>query len=107
LSSRSGDKGQKRISFHTERYAGEYLFSSKDLDESQFLDMRTRIKSEDTMRALIFYGVLSEGLECDGAKEIKDMIERMLIASDELRLSIFSNRTFRESERLTKVMMDL
>jgi hypothetical protein len=42
--------------------------------------MRTRIKSEDTMKALVFYGILAEGLDCDAAEEVKDMIERMLIA---------------------------
>lgn len=73
-------KGSKKISFHTEKHAGAFLFDKGKLSESQFMDMRTRITSEDTMRALIFYGILSEGLECDKAGEIKDMIERMLIA---------------------------
>ncbi len=70
----------KKISFHTERAAGEYLFEGKDLNTSQYLDMRTRITSEDTMRALIFYGILSERLDCTAAGDIKNMIERMLIA---------------------------
>ena len=72
----------KKISFHTERKAGEYLFDKggKDITDSQFLDMRTRIKSEDTMKGLVFYGILHEGLDCSAAGEIKDMLERMLIA---------------------------
>lgn len=71
----------QRISFHTERKAGEYLFDKgKNITDSQFLDMRTRIKSEDTMKGLVFYGILAEGMGCDAAEEIKDMIERMLIA---------------------------
>ncbi len=71
----------KKISFHTERKAGEYLFDKgEDITDSQFLDMRTRIKSEATMKGLVFYGILHEGLKCDAAGEIKDMIERMLIA---------------------------
>lgn len=74
------NKGSKKISFHTEKHAGQYLFDKGELDESKYMDMRTRITSEDTMRALIFYGVLGEGLHCDEAKNIKDMIERMLIA---------------------------
>lgn len=73
-------KETKKISFHTERHAGEYLFERGELDESKYMDMRTRITSEDTMRALIFYGILGEGLQCTQAKDIKDMIERMLIA---------------------------
>lgn len=75
----SGKEG-KRISFHTEKHAGQYLFDKGKLNESKFMDMRTRITSEDTMRALIFYGVLKEGLKCKAAGNIKDMIERMLIA---------------------------
>ncbi len=71
----------KRISFATEKHAGEYLFDKgKDITDSQFLDMRTRIKSENTMKGLVFYGILAEGLKCTAAKEIKDMLERMLIA---------------------------
>ena len=78
----SGSKRErdKRISFETEKHAGEYLFSKTDMNDSQFLDMRTRIKSENSMKALVFYGVLSEGLHCTAAMSIKDMIERMLIA---------------------------
>ena len=75
----SGKEG-KKISFHTERHAGEFLFNKGNLSESKYMDMRTRITSEDTMRALIFYGVLKEGLKCKAAGDIKDMIERMLIA---------------------------
>ena len=71
----------KRISFATEKHAGEYLFDKgKDITDSQFLDMRTRINSEATMKGLVFYGILKEGLDCDAAGEIKDMLERMLIA---------------------------
>ena len=74
------DKDKKRISFHTERHAGEYLFNKGKLNESQYMDMRTRITGEDTMKALIFYGVLKEGLKCKEAGQIKDMVERLLIA---------------------------
>ena len=71
----------KKISFQTERKAGEYLFDKgKDMTDSQYLDMRTRISSENTMKGLVFYGLLKEGLHSDQAGNIKDMIERMLIA---------------------------
>ena len=76
-----GREPNKRISFATEKHAGEFLFSSKEMDDSQFMDMRTRIKSEETMKGLLFYGVLSEQLECTAAGDIKDMIERLLIAA--------------------------
>ena len=80
LSSRKREP-DKRISFATEKHAGEYLFDKgKEITDSQFLDMRTRIKSESTMKGLVFYGILAEGMGCEAAEEIKDMIERMLIA---------------------------
>ena len=71
---------KRKISARTEALAGKYLFDTEDMDNSQALDMRTRIKSENTMKALLFYGLLKEGLNCDSAGDIKDMIERMLIA---------------------------
>lgn len=76
-----GREPDKRISFATEKHAGEFLFSSKEMNDSQFMDMRTRIKSEATMKGLIFYGILSERLECTAAGNIKDMIQRLLIAT--------------------------
>ena len=73
----------KKISFMTEAKAGEYLFEKgKEMTDSQFLDMRTRIRSEDTMRGLVFYGLLLEGLKSEAAGKIKDMMERMLIAKN-------------------------
>lgn len=82
MSSPKGREPDKRISYATEKHAGEFLFSTKDMSDSQFMDMRTRIVSEDTMKGLLFYGILAERLECDAAKEIKDIMERMLIARD-------------------------
>lgn len=76
-----GREPDKRISFATEKHAGEFLFSSKEMDDSQFMDMRTRIKSEETMKGLIFYGILAERLDCTAAGDLKDMIERLLIAA--------------------------
>jgi len=76
----SDKKTDKKISFHTEKKAGEFLFERGKMTDSQFLDMRTRIRSEDTMKGLVFYGLLLEGLESKAAGKIKDMIERMLIA---------------------------
>lgn len=73
-------ESDKRISAATERVAGRYLFEDKDMESGQWLDMRTRITSENTMKGLIFYGILSEGLKCTTAGDIKNMIERMLIA---------------------------
>jgi len=66
----------------TEKAAGVFLFDVSDFDESQALDMRTRVKSESMMNVLLFYGIMSEGLESDNAKKIKGIVERLLIAHE-------------------------
>jgi hypothetical protein len=71
-----------RIKQTTERQAGGFLFSTEDMDISQALDMRTRIKSESMMNVLLFYGIMSEGLESGNAKKIKGIVERLLIAHE-------------------------
>lgn len=82
MSKASKREPDKRISFATEKHAGEFLFDAKEMKDSQYMDMRTRIKSEDTMKGLLFYAILSERLECTAATQIKDIMERMLIARD-------------------------
>lgn len=72
----------KRISEHTERKAGTFLFDISDFDKDQALDMRTRVKSESMMNVLLHYGILSEGLEASNATKIKGIVERLLIAYD-------------------------
>jgi len=71
----------KRIGEHTEKMAGRYLFDTSNMSESQSMDMRTKIRSEAMFNALTFYGVLAEGMGSMRAREIKDLIERMLIAT--------------------------
>jgi hypothetical protein len=62
---------------------GRYLFEIPD-DDSQALDMRTRVNSAKSMQALIFYSALSEILGSDYAKKIKDSMQRLLIAHNGL-----------------------
>ena len=71
---------QPRISQHTEKMAGKYLFSTDDFTANQGLDMRTRIKSEAMMNVMIFYGIMGEGLNSEIARDIKSIIERLLIS---------------------------
>lgn len=73
-------KREPRISQHTEKMAGQYLFDTSGFDPSQGMDMRTRIKSESMMNVLLFYGIMAEGLESEIAKKIKSCVERLLIA---------------------------
>ena len=77
----SGKDAPKRIGEHTEKMAGRYLFDTSLMSESQSMDMRTKIRSEAMFNALTFYGVLAEGMGSKKAQAIKDLIERMLIAT--------------------------
>ena len=76
----SKSKREPKISQHTEKMAGKYLFDTAEFDPSQGLDMRTRIKSEAMMNVLLFYGIMGEGLKSTIASDIKSIIERLLIA---------------------------
>lgn len=73
---------QKKISQHTERMAGKYLFGTdtEGKGPSKALDMRTRIKSEAGMRAILYLGVLAETMDSGVAREIKDLTERLFIS---------------------------
>jgi len=73
-------KKKKGLSKSTEFQAGRFLFEMEPFDEYQALDMRTRIKTADGMKALLYYNILAEGLKCEAAKLIKAMIERLLIS---------------------------
>lgn len=72
----------KKIGQHTEARAGRYLF---DMDPnspgaSKALDMRTRIKSEAGMRAILYLGTLAETMDSEVAKSLKDLTERLFIS---------------------------
>lgn len=69
----------KKISQHTERLAGLFNFDVGE-DNSKAMDMRSRIVNRDMLRALIYYGSINEAYKSDGAKNIKDFVERLLIA---------------------------
>lgn len=73
---------EKKLGKHTEAMAGEFLFSKGDLSDSQFLDMRTRIKSEKAMNAILHYGILGEVMKCTEAVQIGDMIKRLFVANE-------------------------
>ena len=51
-------------------------------DESKALDMRTSINSAETMKAILYYGVLGESLKSKNAKAIKDLMQRLLISGE-------------------------
>lgn len=70
---------EKKVSPHTERKAGAYLFDTPE-DDDQALDMRTRVRTEDGMRALLYLGVLHEAMDSDVAGQVKGIMERLFIA---------------------------
>jgi len=74
----------KRLGKHTEQRAGEFLFQKGDLDTGQYLDMRTRVKSEKAMTALIHYGILFESMGCKEAGQVGGLIKRLFIANEGL-----------------------
>lgn len=76
------EKPEQKISDNTEKSAGLFLFDTRDFNASQALDMRTQVKSESMMNVLLFYGIMSEGLESKNAKNIKGILERLLIAHE-------------------------
>ncbi len=76
------DKGRRTLNQETSSIAGGFLFKTPT-DESKALDMRTRVNSAETMKALMYYGVLGYSLQSEKAKEIKDLMERLLISGSQ------------------------
>ena len=76
------DQGKKTLNQETSSIAGQFLFKTPT-DESEALDMRTRINSAETMKAIMYYGVLGYSLKSKTALKIKDLMERLLISGRE------------------------
>ena len=74
-------EGKKTLNKETSSMAGQFLFDTPS-DESKSLDMRTRINSAETMKAILYYGVLGEALKSKNALTIKDLMERLLISGE-------------------------
>ncbi len=72
----------RTLNQETSGLAGNFLFKLPD-DDSKALDMRTRINSPQTMKGMMYYGVLGYSLESEKALEIKDMMARLLISAME------------------------
>lgn len=69
-----------RVGQDTTQKAGEFLFSDKGMEDSDFLDMRTTIRSDKMMRLLLYYSVMGKSMKSSTAMEIKDSTERLLIS---------------------------
>ena len=74
-------EGKKTLNQETSSIAGQFLFKTPS-DDSEALDMRTRINSPATMKAIMYYGVLGYSLKSENAKTIKNLMERLLISGE-------------------------
>lgn len=68
----------KKVDVETTKQAGSFLFSP--VDSSEYLDMRTRIRSDKMSELLLYYSILGNTYGCDVATDIKDTLERLLIS---------------------------
>lgn len=75
-------KPRQRVNPDTTGQAGEFLFGSTGMGDSEFLDMRTRIRSDKMLKLLLYYAVMGESMSSETALVIKDATERLLISQD-------------------------
>ena len=77
-----------RMDQETTKSAGAYLFrlpkQDHKIEDSNGLDMRTRVRSDKMMRLLLYYGFMGEKFGSKTATQIKDRLERLLISHDGL-----------------------
>jgi len=78
---------KERMDQETTKQAGHYLFKATNREtdrDSDYLDMRTRVFSDESMKLLLYYGVMAENFGSSSAQKIKDRIERLLISKNGL-----------------------
>lgn len=62
--------------------AGGFLFDTPS-EESESLDMRTRINSASQLKTMMYYGILAGPVGCENAKLIKDLMQRLFISAEQ------------------------
>jgi hypothetical protein len=72
---------KKTLSQEIASLAGGYLFNTPK-DESDALNMRTRINAGPQLKTMMYYGVLAKSLHCESAGEIKDLMQQLFISSE-------------------------
>lgn len=70
----------KKIDVETTKQAGNFLFKNPSDDESQYLNMRTIIKSDSMSELLLYYSILGNSYGSKVAIDTKDYIEELLIS---------------------------
>lgn len=74
----SYNKIDKRISEHTEKLGGEFLFKTEEISNDA-LEQKTRIISKESMNCLTYYGILKNYYGSNQAIKIKTMLENLFI----------------------------
>lgn len=76
----SWKKKNEGLEASTQKQTGNFLFQKGELDESQYLDMRTDIQTRAEFKALFYLGTLSDAIGSKFIKESADRIKRMNIS---------------------------
>jgi hypothetical protein len=71
------DKYEK-IDVETTKLAGAFLFHKEA--NSEYLDMRTQVKSDKMSEMLLYYSIMGNTYGIDVCMDIKDTVERLLIS---------------------------
>jgi len=71
----------ERMDQETTKAAGVFLFKLP-ADEDEALDMRTRVKSDKTMRLLLWYSTIGHVFNSENALKISSGVKRLLISQD-------------------------
>lgn len=77
----SSDEKRERIDKETTKQGGDYLFSKQGMSDSEYMDMRTRIRSDSMSEYLLYLSILGNTYGSTVARNVKDTTERLLISS--------------------------
>jgi len=82
--------GDQRLDKATAKRTGDFLFYFPDKKEetegsekefSRSLEARTRITGPATTSALTFYGILRDHFDCKEARQVSDVLMRLMISA--------------------------
>lgn len=75
------DERRERIDKETTKQGGDFLFSGKGLTPSEYMDMRTRIRSDSMTEHLQLLSILGNTYGSRVSRDVKDSTERILVSS--------------------------
>lgn len=70
----------RQLSSTTSRHITKYLFGDKELEPSQYLDMRTDMPTTNLMRSIAHYRIFDECYKSKAANMIANILERLVIS---------------------------